>query len=481
MSQRLSTSVTFQNLEDRVSTLESGQVLTQAKVITALGYTPANIAGDSFGYVNARTFIGSFEVGGGSANLSGSSVTGYTGVVEFRRADGTRNGFLGFNAETGPMHYGSDTGAGHYFEGGPISNDPAMRFGLRFNTVDGILDFDTGDYLYYSRSTDTFLFNIGGATKATLDSGGVLSATRLALDGQFYQAIASSTHNPLINFDSNDYLAYDRTGNVYTFNIAGSSALNVTTTGVTANGLSAPVISADANFYLTVNSGLPYLSFDANDTLSYDRNANAYRFSIGNTSQLQISSGAVNVTNVLTVGDGNLGMSLNGGSPYVAFDSGDALLFNRSTNAYNLTLSNSTQLLVDPSGTFVANILTVGDSNFGMSLNGGGQPISYFDSGDFLGYVRASNIFNFVIGGATKATVDGNGVVVATQFQADPNCYFYVSGGTMPQFVVDSGDAIRFDRAANKFYFIVGNVAVASIDASGNLRIKGTLSQGVTP
>lgn len=361
MSQRLSTSVTFQNLEDRVSLLENGQVLTPSKIISALGFTPANTAGDTFVYLNARAYIATIPGAGGSVNLSGSSLPGYTGIVEFRTAGGGRTGFIGFNAEDGPMHYGSDTGLGHYFEGGLISPDPAMHFGLRFNGADGILDFDSGDYLYYSRSSDEYLFMVG------------------------------------------------------------SSA------------------------------------------------------------QLVVSGGGAQVSNVFTVGDGNFRMSLNGGAPYVEFDSGDALLFNRGTDTYNLTLGNSTQLSVTASGTFVANILAVGDSNFGMSLNGGGQPISYFDSGDFLGYVRASNIFNFVIGGASKATIDGNGVVEATQFQADANCYFYVSGGTLPQFVFDSGDAIRFDRTANKFYFIVGNVAVASIDASGNLRIKGALSQGVTP
>ena len=48
MSQRLSTSLTFQNLEDRVETLEADQPLTEVKVISALGYTPANVARRQF-------------------------------------------------------------------------------------------------------------------------------------------------------------------------------------------------------------------------------------------------------------------------------------------------------------------------------------------------------------------------------------------------------------------------------------------------
>ena len=486
MSQRLSTSVTFQNLEDRVTTLESDQILTPSKIIGALGYTPANTAGDTVTYLNAHAFIGSIPGAGGSANLSGSSVPGYTGIVEFRTIEGARNGFIGFNAEAGPMHYGSDTGAGHFFEGGIISPDPAMHFGLRFNSVDGILDFDSGDCLYYSRSSDSFLFNIGGEAKAKIDSQGVMSAAKLAVDGQFYQTIANSTHNPLINFDSNDYLAYDRTGNVYTFNIAGSSACNVAATGLTANGLSAPTISVDANFYSSVISSKPTISFDGGDTLSYDRAANAYAFNVAGAAAASIDATGVATPNKMFPGaDPNFYAGIVSSQPRILWDATDSLQYDRTGDALSAYIGGSAQFTINPSGTVVANILTVGDGNFGMSLNGGGQPISFFDSGDFLGYVRSSNIFNFVIGSATKTTIDSSGNLVAygaILASADSNFGLSIPIPNNPRVTFDAGgDHIVYDRIANKFYFVIGGVNVASIDASGNLRIKGILSQGVTP
>lgn len=187
------------------------------------------------------------------------------------------------------MQYGSDTGAGHYFSGGVISAAPDMRFGLRFNTVDGIVDFDAGDYLYYSRSTDTFLFNIGGTTKATIDSGGVMNVTQLALDGQFYQTVASGTHNPLINFDSNDYLAYDRTANLFAFNVGGILRASIDGSGNIAAGGIFP--GNDAAFSIKMVGGTPTILFDSGDTIRYDRANDKFVFGIGGVEVASIDAG----------------------------------------------------------------------------------------------------------------------------------------------------------------------------------------------
>lgn len=484
MSQRLSTSVTFQNLEDRVTTLESDQILTPSKIIGALGYTPANTAGDTVTYLNAHAFIGSIPGAGGSANLSGSSVPGYTGIVEFRTIEGARNGFIGFNAEAGPMHYGSDTGAGHFFEGGIISPDPAMHFGLRFNSVDGILDFDSGDCLYYSRSSDSFLFNIGGEAKAKIDSQGVMSAAKLAVDGQFYQTIANSTHNPLINFDSNDYLAYDRTGNVYTFNIAGSSACNVAATGLTANGLSAPTISVDANFYSSVITSKPTISFDGGDTLSYDRAANAYAFNVAGAAAASIDATGVATPNKMFPGaDPNFYAGIVSSQPRILWDASDSLQYDRTGDALTAYIGGSAQFTINPSSTFVANVLNVGDGNFGLSLNGGDQPLLAFESSTYLSYSRTIHSFAWVIGNAPKMSLDSTGALSSTGpiFPGNDSGFSLRIASGNPMIIFDSGDTIRFERGNNKIVFSIGNVDVGSIDASGNLRIKGILSQGVTP
>lgn len=354
MSQRLSTSTTFQSLETRVdaleqltplsATLENNSYLSAKRhdgvvtriagitaadtlyigsidapvssvIITAGGSASVEVSSLGANVWGSLTVAGALQAPvvfapssngfGGAIEILGSGVAGHTGIVQFLKLDGTRNGYVGFNAESGPMHYGSDTGAGHYFEGGIISPDPAMLFGLRFNSVDGIVDFDAGDYLYYSRSNDEYLFMIGGAA----------------------------------------------------------------------------------------------------------------------------------------------------------------------------------QFAVNPSGTFVANVLTIGDGNFAVNLNGG-MPTFQFDGGDYIQFNRSSNAYAFNIGAATKAALDSSGNFTAAGSIApsnDANFLIKTASGN-PQIVFDSGgDQISYDRTANKYYFAIGGVNVASIDASGNMRLKGTLTQSVTP
>ena len=364
--------------------------------------------------------------------MIGSGTPHFTGIVEFHNSDGTRNGYVGFNPEGGAMQYGSDTGQGHAFSGGPVAVGDA-NFELDYNGgSQPLLRFDSGDYLQFTRTNNTLSFNVGGTSLTTIDGSGNLSSTGAIFpggDANYLLDVFSS--NPRIQFDTNDNIAYDRAGNVYNFNIAGSTRLSL------------------ANAVLTM----------AGDVLA--------------------------TGDVVAGNDTNFRLKLASGNPQLILDSGDALIFNRTTNTHSLTLANSTQLSVNAAGTFVANVLTVGDGNFGMSLNGGGQPISFFDSGDFLGYVRSSNIFNFVIGSATKATIDSSGNLVAygaVLASGDTNFGLSIPVANTPRLTFDTGgDQIIYDRTANKYYFVIGGVNVASIDASGNMRLKGTLTQSVTP
>jgi hypothetical protein len=53
--------------------------------------------------------------------------------------------------------------------------------------------------------------------------------------------------------------------------------------------------------------------------------------------------------------------------------------------------------------------------------------------------------------------------------------------GSAPQIAFDVDDGLIYDRSADRFYFVIGGVNIASIDASGNMRLKGTLTQATTP
>ena len=187
--------------------------------------------------LRASTIVSpSFNGQGGSVKILGSGVAGYTGIVQFHKLDGTRNGFIGFNTESGPMHYGSDTGAGHYFEGGIISPDPNMRFGLRFNGADGLIDFDTNDSFSFSRSSNTYSFAIGGASKLDVNATGISAAGSINAgnfiqigDANFFAQIISG--KPTIAFDSGDTISYDRTANKYYFAIGGVNVASIDASG----------------------------------------------------------------------------------------------------------------------------------------------------------------------------------------------------------------------------------------------------------
>jgi len=354
MSQRLSTSTTFQSLEARVleleqvaplpSTLENNSYLSarrhdgivsriagiaasdtlylggidaavSAVVITAGGSSSIElkpVGTKVWGSLTvsdvaqAPVIVAPSATGlGGSIEILGSGVAGYTGIVQFHKLDGTRNGFIGFNAESGPMHYGSDTGAGHYFEGGVVSPDPNMRFGLRFNGTDGLIDFDTNDAFYFSRSGNTFIWTVGGTSRATLDgSGNLIAAGYIApnSDTNFY--LTSAGGLPYLAFDAGDTIAFNRSTNTYGFNIGGGSKLDVNATGITVPGsVNAGnfVQIGDANFFAQIISAKPTITFDSGDTISYDRTANKYYFAIGGVNVASIdASGNMRLKGTLT-------------------------------------------------------------------------------------------------------------------------------------------------------------------------------------
>lgn len=384
---------------------------------------------------------------------------------------------------------------------------------------------------------------------STLENNSFLSAkkhdgtvTRIAgitEDNDFYLGGRDAPLNSIIS-----------SANMFRFDIAGSSACNIAASGLTANGLNAPTISIDANFYSTLVSSNPAIMFDSGDTLSFNRGTNSYSFALSNSAQLSVNAAGTFVANVLTIGDGNFGLSLNGGSqPLVLYDSGDYTSFVRSANTYSWVIGNATKATLDGSGNFIAYgaLLASGDANFGLSFtlannprvtfdasdnlsfdrlsnsytfniagtpkmqldaagslsNTGfifpsgdtnfllgmvsGSPRIQFDANDNLAFDRAANIYSFNVGGASRLDVNTTGVGVPGSINAgnliqigDAGFFVQIISGK-PTITFDSGDTLTYDRTANKYYFAVAGVNVASIDASGNMRLKGSLTQSVTP
>jgi hypothetical protein len=106
---------------------------------------------------------------GGSVAMIGATIPIYTGILEFLDVDGTRNGSVGFNPVGGPMQYGSDTGAGHRFNGGPVKiGDDQYYFSQYLGNP--LLSFDTNDYMIFDRSANVVSISIGGAYSVSISS-----------------------------------------------------------------------------------------------------------------------------------------------------------------------------------------------------------------------------------------------------------------------------------------------------------------------
>lgn len=87
----------------------------------------------------------------------------------------------------------------------------------------------------------------------------------------------------------------------------------------------------------TANVGTTIV-YDANDLTDYDRGANTFRWVIGGSVAASFTSSA------FQIGDANLQLNLNGGTPFLGFDSGDILVYSRAANQYLFQIGSATQV-----------------------------------------------------------------------------------------------------------------------------------------
>jgi hypothetical protein len=187
----------------------------------------------------------------------------------------------------------------------------------------------------------------------------------------------------------------------------------------------------------------------------------------------------------LTVGDAALQLNFNGGTiPYLAFDAGDDLSFNRASNQFNFDIGGQSQVQIASNGQISANgaIVATGSGNF---LQGGQSLVTGLvravgGSGTLHGYV------NWINAAGTQEAYIGNqgfgqpltysatyghlftGVRVAV---GDVNFSFTLSGGS-PSVNMDSGDNLTYDRTLNRFLFNIANATQAYVE-TGNARFIG--------
>ncbi len=118
--------------------------------------------------------------GSGTSSLEAAANSANTGIVAFRRADGTRSGYIGnmiTSAGQQSLSYINETGGPHVF------GTEAQSTSFRLSGLDAyfansgtntILSFDTGDYVQYDRANNQYAFYIGGQIQMLLQANGNL-------------------------------------------------------------------------------------------------------------------------------------------------------------------------------------------------------------------------------------------------------------------------------------------------------------------
>lgn len=134
----------------------------------------------------------------------------------------------------------------------PIGNQLNIEdanFFLELNLGVTFLNMDSGDYLQFHRGNNEFNFYIGSTEEMAINASGVEIANGLVVglaatpvddriivgDGNFY--LHWDGTDPFLNFDANDYVTFDRSVNELLFVLSSSVELRLRTTGIETDRL----------------------------------------------------------------------------------------------------------------------------------------------------------------------------------------------------------------------------------------------------
>ena len=208
MSELFSTSNVGIVINTRLANLEAA---VATKIPLAGGTLTGGITAPSLTVSGAAAFNGTLQ-------LSGQPVATQVYVA---------SAVSGLAPIASPAFTGNGSITGNLMVGGPTNTlsvgDASFAFGL--SSGNPIALFDAGDFIKYDRTNNVFQFLIGSGEVAHIDSSGLINATTLAIDSQFF--LVKSGASPRIQFDANDSIAYDRSGNVMTINIGGTPIFTV--------------------------------------------------------------------------------------------------------------------------------------------------------------------------------------------------------------------------------------------------------------
>lgn len=286
--------------------------------------------------------------------------------------------------------------------------------------------------------------------------------------------------------------------------------------------------TGNVNFFLSnfgpqTSGGNPYLYWDAGDAITYDRANDGYYFLIGGSNKSFIGPSSstsfvpLNVVGALTQSGNQVWHAGNfnpaayaplAGAAFTGAVSAPSLLARsglitasapsgeggqivlgfanvaatgQQDNTWNIDVDGSNNLRIfnqRPTST-ITNIFSANPATavVGFSQRPTFSGATPWDSGNFnpaakqdaLGYTPANKAGDTFTGGivAPSLTIDGT--------------FYLLKSGSDPAIVFDTNDFLQYSRASNKYLFYIGGNVVASIDASGNLKVAGNVTANTTP
>lgn len=337
---------------------------------------------------------------------------------------------------------------------------------LTLSSTNPLMSVDANDYWVYDRTANRWGFYIGGTERLGLTSTALESA-RFQIDANAWWTLAST--NPKINFDTNDYVQYDRTANTFEVVIG-----TVQRWMVDATGAKSTSFRVDDTFLTSIVSTKPRQAFDTNDFVEYDRTANAWAWAIGGTTRLSLAATGLTSGQGFFV-DANLSLALSGSNPTITLDTNDYVSFDRASNLVSVVIGGSARLTVSSTGTITATLFSGSGANL-TNLNADSLATGTVPSG------RLTGTYSISISGsaaqldgkapATAATVntvavrDASGHLFATRFAVDANFYSHILS-LNPTTVYDTNDYFAFDRAGNRASFYIGGTERLGITTLG--------------
>lgn len=344
----------------------------------------------------------------------------------------------------------NDAGGIAKFYGNVRGSIPRLDFDDNFviyvDSGNCLIGYDANDFSLYSRSGNFWQWVIGGTERARIDSEGVL-APKLGVDTNFYSIISGG--NPTINLDGSDYLFYDRGNNIWSVVIGGQARLQTS-----ADGALSSKFAVDSTFSMTLSSGNPILNLDAGDYLAFTRSSNTLSLVINSAAVMSASAAELSHATKMKAPrfdwDANFAAYLSSSNPIMLFDPNDFMTYDRAANTWSIVIGGSPRISVSAAGTVTAAL-----------FSGSGASLTNVNAAQLGGQAPA-----IAATANTIAQRDASGYLTASRFVIDTNFYSGITSSN-PTTVYDVNDYFSYNRAGNYAEFVIGGIQRWSVDGDG--------------